>query len=294
MTISFSRMKAPQASSVFWKTIHARERDELPVGEAVRAARGEVGQQRADRRGADAPHDIAVFVHRMAGEVKARGLLLHGHFFARGVFLHLRHGDGGDLLPLGAVAEEVELAGDILLLLAVDAVDDRPGDLYEGAALAAHAVEGAGADQAVDRAAVEVLARHAAAEFLEAAEFAAELPLGHEAVDHAPADALDRDEAEADVPARDREVGLGLVDVRRQQADAHFAAFGDILGHLRAVFKHAREQRGHILARVVALHVGRAVGHDRVADGVRLVEGVAGEVEDLVVDRVRDGLGHAV
>ena len=43
----------------------------------------------------------------------------------------------------------------------------------------------------------------------------------------------------------------------------------------------------------MALHVSRAVGHDGVADGVGLVEGVAGKVQDLVIDAVGHVLADA-
>ena len=44
----------------------------------------------------------------------------------------------------------------------------------------------------------------------------------------------------------------------------------------------------------MTLHVGRAVSHNRITDRVRLIERIAGEIKDLIVDRVRDFLGNAV
>ena len=125
-------------------------------------------------------------------------------------------------------------------------------------------------------------------------EGAVQVPLGRQRVDDTPADALDRDQPKADILPGYGEVGVGFVDVGRQQRNPELLALGDILGDLGAVFKDRRQQRGHVLLRIVRLHIGRTVGDDGIADGVRLVEGVARKVQDLVIDAVRHGLAHAV
>ena len=115
-----------------------------------------------------------------------------------------------------------------------------------GVAVHAQAVEGPGAYEALNRAAVELLAGHAAAEVLERLEGAVLAALVHELQYELLADVLYRHEAEADVVAHDGEPGVGLVDVRRQQAYAHLAALGDVLRDLAGGVEHAREQRGHV------------------------------------------------
>ena len=44
----------------------------------------------------------------------------------------------------------------------------------------------------------------------------------------------------------------------------------------------------------MALEIRRLIGHHRVADGVSLIEGVVGEVKDLIVDGLRRGLLDAI
>ena len=51
------------------------------------------------------------------------------------------------------------------------------------------------------------------------------------------------------------------------------------------------QQRRHVLPWIVALEVRRLIGHHRVGNGVSLVEGVVGEVEDLIVDLFGRGVG---
>src|SRR5436190_7885047 len=81
-------------------------------------------------------------------------------------------------------------------------------------------------------------------------------------------------ETEADLLLDDGEVELRRVHVRRQHLDPHLVARVDVERHavLRA---HDRgDQRRHVFLRVVRLHVRGAVGDQRIAGGVRLVEGI--------------------
>ena len=239
----------------------------------------------------------------MSGQIKTCRLLLHDHLFHRGILLNVRY--RYDCRAFGAVLaeipEEVHLPGDVVPLGLRDAVYDRAGDLHERSALIAHGVKGAGFDEVFDRAAVEIAAVGTLAEIFKAPEHAAALALGHEAFYRAPAHALDGYKAVADVAAADREVRAGLVDVRRQQLYPEIAAFGDVLGDLRAVFEHGGQQRRHVFGGVVPLHVSCAVSDDSVAYRVRFVESVACEVEYFVVyavggllaDAVGDGAGNA-
>ena len=105
-------------------------------------------------------------------------------------------------------------------------------------------------------------------------------------VDDVDADVADRGQPEADVGADRGEVGLGLVDVRRQHLDLHPAALVEVDRHLVLVVLDGREERGHVLGRVVGLEVGGPVGHQAVRRGVRLVEGVVGERQQDVPQRL--------
>ena len=75
---------------------------------------------------------------------------------------------------------------------------------------------------------------------------------------------------------------------------AQALAFGRILDDLGRVVQHAGQQRGHELARVVALEVGGLERDIGVAGRVRFVEGIGRERDHLVVDLVRHLFGNAV
>ena len=230
----------------------------------------------------------------MAAQVQTGGLLFHCKQLGSGVFLDL-----GDLDAYGTgllevrLAEQVELPLDVVAAFLLDAVDHDAGHAQQRLALEAHAVERSGADEVFDRAAVQLPACHAAAEILKTAERPVLLAARYKLVYEAAADAFYCNKAEADIVSADGEVGKRLVDVRRQKPYAHLAAFGDVLGDLGAVIEHRREQRGHVLARIVLFHVRRAVGYYRVAHRVRLVEGVGRKVKDLVIDAVCNAFGDA-
>ena len=238
----------------------------------------------------------AVRVHRVAGEIETGGLALHGHELGAGELLHVRQHElrrVGRFSPVIRRAEEVHLAGEVHAALARGTAQHAVDRLHERLALIAHAVKAAGADEAFGGAAVEIVPVHAAAEFVKRRERPADLPLAHERLNESAPHALDGHETKAQVAVFHGEVGVGRVDVRRQQADAQLAALGDVLRDLRCVVEHGGQQRRHVFVRVVALHVRRAVGHDGVGHSVRLVEGVACKGEDLVVNFVCRPLRHA-
>ena len=133
------------------------------------------------------------------------------------VFLDLwdLYADGSGLLEIG-LTEEIELTVNVAAALLLDAVYHDTRDAQQRLALVAHTVEGTGADEVLDRAAVELPACHAAAEILEAAEGPVLLTAGDQLVYEAAAYAFYCDEAEADIVAAYGEVGKGLVHVRRQ------------------------------------------------------------------------------
>ena len=71
-------------------------------------------------------------------------------------------------------------------------------------------------------------------------------------VDDVGADVADRGQAEADVAADRRERRLGLVDVGREHLDLHPAALVEVDRHLVLVVLDRRQERRHVLGRVVA------------------------------------------
>ena len=102
-----------------------------------------------------------------------------------------------------------------------------------------------------------------------------------------------RGQPEADVGADRGEVRRRLVDVGRQHLDAHAPALGQVDRPLVLVVAHAGEQGGHVLGRVVGLEVGRPVGDQAVGGRVRLVDGVVGERDEDVPERLDRRGGEA-
>ena len=98
------------------------------------------------------------------------------------------------------------------------------------------------------------------------------------------ADVLDGGEAEADACGDGGEVGVGDLDVGRDDGDVHLAALGDVLDDVFGLGGFAGEQRGHELDRVVGLEPGGVIGEQRVGGGVRLVEAVSGELLHQIED----------
>jgi len=116
---------------------------------------------------------------------------------------------------------------------------------------------------------------------------------------------LDREQAEADGAVLDVELGLGLVDVGRQDLEAHALGLVQVrdelvllvLGADGRVADLRGEDGGHELDREIGLQVRGLIRDDAVGDGVGLVEAVAAELHHLVVDLVgqlgRDLVGAA-
>ena len=113
-------------------------------------------------------------------------------------------------------------------------------------------------------------------------------------VDDVVPDVAHRGQAEADVGADGGEVPGRLVDVRRQHLDAHPAALGQVDRPAVLVVADAGEQAGHVLGRVVGLEVRRPVRDQPVGRRVRLVEGVVGERDQDVPQRLDRRGGEAV
>ena len=140
----------------------------------------------------------------MSAQIQTGGLLFHCQQLGACVFLDIgypyayRRG----ILEVG-LAEEIELPLDVVAALLLDTVDHNARDLQQRPALVAHAVKGSGADQILDRTAVELLSGHTAAEILEAAEGSVLLASGDKLVYEASAYAFYCDKAEADIVAAD-------------------------------------------------------------------------------------------
>ena len=131
------------------------------------------------------------------------------------------------------------------------------------------------------------------AEVGEGAERAALLARRDDRLDRALAHVLDREQAEPDRVALDREVDGRPVDVGRADLDPQPAALRDRRRHLLRVVAERGEDGGHVLDGEVRLEVGGLVRDQAVARRVGLVEPVALErLERLEhgVDRLR---GHA-
>ncbi len=113
------------------------------------------------------------------------------------------------------------------------------------------------------------------------------LPGGPDRVDDRCPDVANGTQPEANVGTDRCEIQGRLVDVWRQHADPHLAAFRQIHCHLVLVVPDGGEQGGHELGWIVRLQISGPERHDTVAGGVRLVESVTGEREQNVPDRLR-------
>jgi hypothetical protein len=93
-------------------------------------------------------------------------------------------------------------------------------------------------------------------------------------------------EAESDVVADGGEEADRLVDVWGEHLDAHAAALVEIDRQLVLRVGDACEEGRHVLGRIVRLEIRRPVGDHTVRGGMRLVEGVVGERQEDVPQRL--------
>ena len=151
----------------------------------------------------------------MAGQVEAGGLPLHVQQLRFGKLGQVgqRHLTG--MLVLLHAAEQIHLALQIFLPGSGDAVHHRVQHLEQLAPFGPHVVKGAAADQILQGPPVQVPLEHPVTEVLEGTECSALFPLRHHLVDEAPADPLDRHQAEPNPLRHHGEVGAGLVHIRR-------------------------------------------------------------------------------
>ena len=194
--------------------------------------------------------------------------------------------DGGVVEAL----EEVRLAGVAIGLRLAPRLHGLVEHQQHPAARIARRIERARADQALQHAARHVLRVDALGDVPDRDEAPIGLARLDDRAHRVLADVLDGAEAEADPPVHHREVALRRVDVRRQHLEPHRLALGDVERHLVLGVHHRRDQRRHVLGRIVGLQVRGAVRDQRVAGGVRLVERVLRRAL-VLVPHVRRDLG---
>ena len=138
-------------------------------------------------------------------------------------------------------------------------------------------VEGAGGGETFDDALVDRPRIDARGEVGERGEQAPLGPLLDDLLDRLDADALERGERVVDDLVADLEGRAGAVDVRRLDLDAEALRLGAEFGELVGVVEIERHRRRDELHRIMRLHVGGVVGHQRIGRRVALVEAVVGE-----------------
>ena len=109
-------------------------------------------------------------------------------------------GGQGSLLLSSPHSEQVQLTLQISLPTGGDAVQHLPKDLHQLGAPAAHPVEGAGLDQALQHPPVQVPVEHPVAEVHKVCKGSVLAPFLQQAVDHVPAHPFQGHQAEADPP----------------------------------------------------------------------------------------------
>ena len=149
-------------------------------------------------------------------------------------------------------------------------------------------VERAALDERLERALVRDRRVDALGEVPDRLERAVLLARGDDRARRAVADVLHGVEAEADLALDDGEVALREVDVGRQHLDPHLVARVDVERHAVLRVHHRRDERRHVLARVVRAQPRRAVRDQRVTRRVRLVEGVVLRLLHVLPELLRD------
>jgi len=170
-------------------------------------------------------------------------------------------------------------------------------------------VERAHFDQAFQRTLVDLAQINPVTEFLQAGKGSPLRPRVQNGLHRAFAHVLDCRHAKADGAARrnrevkrqptiangrrrrvggpllDLEIQPAVVHIRRQHVNPHAPAFLDEVDDLLGLVALHKQQRRHVLDRVVRLQIGRLYRDDRVVGGMALVKAVAGEKLDVPVDR---------
>ena len=100
-------------------------------------------------------------------------------------------------------------------------------------------------------------------------------------------DVFDCAEAEADGLAVHGEINIAAVNVRRQDRNAHFAAFVDKECNLFGAVYFAAQHRGHKLHRIVGFQICGLIRHIGVGGAMGFVEPVSGEFGNFLPYLVR-------
>ncbi len=193
-----------------------------------------------------------------------------------------------------AEVEDRALAEQLVGLLLLSPGERLLEALEHSLARRAGRVERAGLDERLERALVRHLRIDALREVPDRLERSALLARAHDLAARGLADVLHRVQAEADLPLDDGEVDLRRVHVGRQHLDAELVARVDVERHLVLRVHDGRDERRHVLLRMVRAQPGGAVRDQRVAGGVRLVEGVVLRLLHVGPELVRDAGRHIV
>ena len=232
----------------------------------------------------------------MVRDIDAQNLLLLAQLEVAVPFLAVRIGHA-DLetraLNITKHVEERGLAARAVLLALYRGVDDVLGvvlvhKVHHLAARIARGVEGTCLDERFDHAAVGLARVHALDKVVQRLKRTARLALGDNRLRHAGTHAADAGQAKAHALLGSRELGTGLVDIWRKHGDAVVTACRDVVHDLVSLTRIGRQNGRHVLVRIVRLEPRRLHNQDGVAGGVRLVEGVGGELENIVPNLLGD------
>ena len=226
---------------------------------------------------------LLVGLQRMAAYIDAQHLFLEGQQHLLRILSHIRQADI-ELLLLRVVrdVEQGNLPRQIALPVLGDMVHHLHVDAHELFPGPAQPVQRPGLDEILHGPLVHILILGTHQEILQVGERPPGLALCHDIVDGRPSDSLDGGQGVADASAVYGEPALSLVDVGRQQLDAHIPAGQDVLGHLLGIVDDGGHQGRHEFHGIIELQPGRLVGHHCVAGRVGLVEGIFSEVSHVV------------
>ena len=243
------------------------------------------------------PRGEAIVGHRMTAEIDARGFLLHEHPLCSGIFGYIGQVNVGHGRSIAhrSHAEEVHLPLHIGAAAGNERIQDFLVDLHQLGAVYTERIESTRFNEILHCTLVHIAAgEHTGAEILEGSKKPSTFTLPHHRLDKSATDVLDGHKAEADAALLHSEAIEGMVHIGQQQRNTTLLTLGDIFRHLVGVIQHRGQQRRHVLLHIVALEPRRLISHDGVADSVSLIEGVVGEIVDLVIDGLCRRLGDAV
>ena len=169
------------------------------------------------------------------------------------------------------------------MLNPVHNLDIHAHKLLAGTAQTVHC---AGFDKMLDGPLVDFLIRHTGDEIFQIGVRSPRPALRDDRLDHRPAHALDGRQRIADLVAGHGKTALPLINVRRQDLDAHAAAGHDILRHLIRIVDHRSQKRRHEFHRMIVFQISRLICHHRIAGRVGFVKSILGEIHHRIVDMV--------